>query len=157
MRRWLITAAAVLAGAACATVLDRPSAQAAAAGWAAYVGGVDTSAGTATELVVWNAAPQEVTLDLVLRDRAGAVLVDGPGEIVVGARQTVTVDLHERLRRDLAKGAKPYAGTLSVELHGAPPFTSDTAIVHVTQYFGTRKKPRTAFVLRALFRDESGT
>jgi hypothetical protein len=155
MRRWTIVTVAVLAGALGAAMLERPSARAATAGWAAYVGGVDTSAGTAPELVVWNAAPQEVTLDLVLVDKLGATILEAPGEIVLGPRQTVTVDLNARLRRDLPKGAKPYAGMLTVELHGPAPFASDTALVHVTQYYGTRKRPRVAYVLRALFRDES--
>ena len=42
-----------------------------------------------------------------------------------------------------------------LELSGDSGFRSDTAIVHATQYFGKRKKPRGAAVFRALFRDES--
>ena len=39
-----------------------------------------------------------------------------------------------------------------VELTGDAPFSEDAVIVHATQYFGKRKKPRGAVIQRALFR-----
>lgn len=157
----LLVASAALAGAvAASSVSERGTARAAGSTIAAIVGGVDASATGTPELVVWNLGPQPLTLDVLVRDATGNAIANAAGTIEIPTRGTVTDDVKARLRAGLAKGAKPYAGFVSVELRQAASdvassFSSDTAIVHVTQYYGSRKAPKAAFVLRPLYRDEA--
>ena len=118
----------------------------------AYVGGVDTGSGAVPELVLSNLSNTSMTLDLVLRDGAGAVLVNHPAEIPLAGSQTVAVDLLAQLKRDVPRGKKPYRGIVMVEVGGDSSFGQDSVLVHVTQYFGSRKRPRAAFVLRPAYR-----
>lgn len=118
----------------------------------AYIGGVDTKAKSASEIVLSNLTSSSFTLNLVLRDTDGTAIVDRPGEITLNPRQTKAVDILEQLRRGLPLRTKPYAGILTVEVSGDPPFSEETVLVHVTQYYGPRKTPRAAFVLRPLVR-----
>lgn len=119
----------------------------------ALIGGVEASKKSSPELVLFNTASGSYTLDLTLRDADGNVIVSRDGEISVGAYQTVGIDLMEQIRRDLPKKTKPYAGLFSAEITGDTPFGPDTVLVHVTQFYGSRKNPKAAFVLPAVFRD----
>ncbi|MCE9637823.1 MAG: hypothetical protein K8T90_19155 [Planctomycetes bacterium] len=119
---------------------------------AAIVGGVDSSAGAVPELVLSNLTSATQTLDILLLDANGDTLVSHAADVTLGPRATVAVDLLEQLRRDLPKKAKPYAGIFTVEVRGDAGFTESAVLVHVTQFFGTRKKPKAAFVLRPVFR-----
>jgi hypothetical protein len=65
----------------------------------------------------------------------------------------VAVDLMEQFSRDLPKRTKPYQGLFSVEVSGASPFGANTVLIHVTQFYGSRKNPKAAFVLPATYRD----
>lgn len=118
----------------------------------AYVSGLETSRRTPAEVVVFNATPAPVTLDLRLLDAAGATLLERPGGVEVGPYATTVVSLEAELSRDLPKKARPYEGLVAVDLTGAAPFAEDTVLVHATQYYGKRKKPRGAVVFRALYR-----
>lgn len=119
---------------------------------AAVVGGVDSSAGAVPELVLSNLTGASQTLDIVLLDASGNEIVNHPADVTLGPRQTVAVDLIEQLSRGLPKKTKHYAGLFTVEVRGDAGFTTDSTLVHVTQFFGTRKKPKAAFVLRPVFR-----
>lgn len=119
---------------------------------AAVIGGVDSSPGAVPELVVSNLTSAAQTLDVVILDTDGATIVSHTADITLGPRATVAVDLLEQLRRDLPKKTKPYAGLFTVEVRGDVAFTESNVLVHVTQFFGTRKKPKAAFVLRPVFR-----
>ena len=56
---------------------------------------------------------------------------------------------------DSRSDGKAYLGLVTAELTGDAPFGSTTTLVHATQYFGPRKKPKAGFVVKALFRDGS--
>lgn len=143
--------AAVL-GAAAASFGGRDTARAEGASCSAFVGGADASKGAVPELVLSNLTDSEMTLDLVLRDKVGVAIIDRQGEITLSPRATMSVDLLEQFRRGLPKRTKPYASLFSVEVRGVDPFASNTVLMHVTQYFGSRSKPKAAFVLRPEFR-----
>ena len=117
----------------------------------AYVGGVDSGSGAVPELVVSNLSSTEMTLDLVLRDTAGAVVASHPAEIALAGGQTLALDLNAQLKREVPRGKKPYRGLMTVEVGGDEAFGPDSVLVHVTQYFGSRKRPRAAFVLRPTY------
>ena len=141
----------LLAGALFALAIaphDRAAAQAATA--KAFVGGLEAGKSADPELVVLNTTSSSMTLDLVLRGTDGPVLADLPGSLTVGPNQTIARDL----RADLAhagSGGRAYVGVFSAEVSGEDPFAASTVVVHVTQYFGSRKKPKAAFVVRPLF------
>lgn len=119
----------------------------------ARMAGLETSRKTPVELVAFNSTDSELTLDLRLLDPSGDVVLERPGGVVVGPFKTAVVSLEEELARDLAKKEKPYEGLVAIELVGVSPFAADTVIVHATQYFGKRKRPRGAVIVRPLFRD----
>ena len=121
----------------------------------AYLSGLETSKKTPVELVVLNTTAVEMRLDLRLYDSEGTLVLERAGGVVAGPFEMATVSLEEELSRDLERKEKPFQGLVAIELDGDPNFRSDTAIVHATQYFGKRKKPRGAAVFRALFRDDS--
>lgn len=147
-------AAGIVAGGALLVSRNGGEARAAdgAAPCTAFLAGLGTTKGSVPELVVFNVTDTELSLDLTLRDGEGAVLVSREAEVVVAPRQTVFVDLLEQLARDLPRGEKPHAGPLAVELRGEAGFDASTAIVHVVQYFGSKAKPRAAYVLRPVYR-----
>jgi hypothetical protein len=140
--------AVALAGAA--ALAGFSAARAAGPTCTAFIGGVETAKTIVPELVVLNTAGADMTLDLVLRNAAGQAIVTLPAAVAVPARQTVFVDLQEKLKTAGLNG-KPYVGLFAVELTGEAPFGADAAVVHVTQYFGSRRKPKAAFTLRPLF------
>jgi hypothetical protein len=130
-------------------------ATAAGADCTAYLSGLESSKKSPVELVVLNTTAAEMNLDLRVLDREGNVLVDRQGAVVAGPRAMVALSIEGELARDLPKGQKAHQGLVAIELSGDPNFNDRTAIVHATQYFGKRKKPRGAAVHRALFRDET--
>jgi len=154
MRFLLRTGLVVIAG-ALALALGQLAARADGAACTAYLSGLQTSKKSPVELVVLNTTAAEMTLDLRLVDADGNEVLSRPGGVVAGPRAMVIVSLEEELSRDLPKRTKPFEGVVGIELSGDGAFRSDTAIVHATQYFGKRKKPRGAAVFRALFRDNS--
>lgn len=117
----------------------------------AFIAGIGTSKGSVPELVIFNLTDGTLTLDVTLRDDAGTTLhtID---DLELEPRRTVFTDLAEELSKDLPKGQKPYAGPLVVEVRGESGFDADAAIVHVVQYFGSKTKPRAAYVLRPVYR-----
>jgi hypothetical protein len=152
-RTWIAVGAIAALGVALLAA-DRTAARAGSAGTCtAFVGGVSSAKGAVPELVIFNTQFSSITLDLKLLDADGMVLVDRPAEITVTSQQTVNIDLIEQLKRGLPKTTKPYAGTFTVQLNGPVGFTTDVYLVHVTQYFGSKAKPKAAYVLRPVFRD----
>ena len=134
-------------------VLVERAARASGTACSAHMAGLETSRKTPVEVVAFNGSGVGVTLDLRLLDAAGDVVLDRPGAIVVAPFGTAIVSLEQELSRDLAPKQRPFEGIVAVELVGAAPFADDTVIVHATQYFGKRKKPRGAVVFRPLFRE----
>jgi hypothetical protein len=118
----------------------------------AWIGGGEAGKQRAAEIVVFNTSGFPIPLDLRIRDSEGVVIVERLGELSVGPQQTVFVDVQAELTRDLARKEKPYQGLFSVELTGPAPFGPDDVVVHLAQYFGKRKNPKAAFVVRALFK-----
>jgi hypothetical protein len=153
--RWMLRTGLIVVAGALALAFGHLAARADGGSCTAYLSGLETSKKSPVELVVLNTTGVEMTLDLRLVDVEGNLVLDRPGGVVVGPRAMVAVSLEEELSRDLARKEKPFQGLVAIELSGDPGFRSDTAIVHATQYFGKRKKPRGAAVFRALFRDES--
>lgn len=135
------------------------TASATGSGQTAYLGGGVVDKKAPLEVTVFNTTAAELTLDLLIR-RADdnvldpeTILVDREAGVTVGPRQTLVLDVGEELSRDLPKGTKAYKGRVAVELCGDAPFSSDAVVVHGTQYFGNRKRPKAAYVLTPLFRD----
>lgn len=154
VRAALLTALLVVGGATTLVLATRAPAVAGASGTCtAYIGGASSAKGAVPELVVFNTTFSTLTLDLKLLDPDGTVLIDRPGEVVVNAQQTLSVDLLEQLRRGLPKTTKPYAGTFTVQLDGPEGFSQDFVVLHLTQYFGSKAKPKAAYILKPLFRD----
>ena len=118
----------------------------------AHMAGLETSKSTPVEIVVFNSTASEITLDLRLLDTEGDAVLERQGGIVIGSFKTAIVSLEAELARDLAKKQKPFQGIVAVELTGDAPFAEDAVLVHATQYFGKRKRPRGAVIHRALFR-----
>lgn len=150
--RALLGAAACAAAALGALLLDADEAGAQQAiVSSAHFAGAQSSKGAVAELVLFNTSAAAMTLDLKLLLPDGTVLVDRPAEIDVAGFQTVFVSLAEQIARDVPKGEVPYKGTFSVIVSGAEPFSESVVVGHVAQYFGTRKSPKAAYVLRPLF------
>jgi hypothetical protein len=120
----------------------------------AFVGGIETGRSAVPELVVFNTSASEMTLNLVLRSPAGVSLANLPAALTGGPRQSLYRDLRADLARAGTKG-RAYVGAFTAEVSGEAPFAPSTTIVHVTQYFGSRKKPRAAFVVRPVFNETS--
>lgn len=116
----------------------------------AFLGGLETGKTSIPELVVLNTTSSAMTLDLKLRGPDGAVLANRAAALAVGPLATGTLNLQTELATAGASG-KPYVGTFSCELSGEAPFDQTTTVVHVTQYFGKRTKPKAAFVIRPIF------
>lgn len=150
--RALVLCVSACAGAVAASVASREAARADGVSCSAFVGGADSSKGAVPELVLSNLTDSAMSLDLTLRDAAGQVLVSRDDEVALEPRATVQVDLLEQIRRELPGRTKPYAGLFTVEVRGDAPFAEDAVLVHVTQYFGSRKAPKAAYVLRPAFR-----
>lgn len=146
----VLTAAALLAA---PFVVGDHLARAAGATCSATMAGLETGKKTPVEIVAFNPTGVEIRLDLRVLDASGELLRERPDEIVLTPFRTAVVSVEEFLSRDLAKKEKPYSGLVAVELTGDAPFAEDTVIVHATQYFGKRKKPRGAVIHRPLFRD----
>ena len=117
----------------------------------AHFAGAQSDKRSVPELVLFNTTSTAMTLDLQLVAPDGSVLVDRAGEIALGSRQTAFVNLAAELAQDLPEGTKPYRGSFSVVVSGAEPFGESTVIAHVAQYFGSRKSPKAAYVLRPLY------
>jgi hypothetical protein len=151
IRTWFVPAL-LAAGAAGAALALRSTATAQDEGVvAAHFVGADSSKGATPELVLFNLTPTQMTLTLTLVDPEGTPVVHRVGEIELGSRQTKTVDLLEQFSRDLPRGQKPYAGRFAVVVRGAAPFDESTVVAHLAQYYGKRKKPSAAYVLRPVF------
>jgi hypothetical protein len=153
--RFLLRTCLVVMAAALLLAVGQFAARAAGTTCTAYLSGLETSKKSPVELVVLNATGAEMTLDLRLLDSGGNEILFRPGGVVVGARAMEIISLEAELSRDLPKRTKPFEGVVAIELSGDGGFRSETAIVHATQYFGKRKRPRGAAVYRALFRDNS--
>jgi hypothetical protein len=150
-RTWLAAAAGAAACAALAAAALTPARAGTDAPCTAFIAGVSSAKGTAPELVLFNTSTGSLVLDLKLVQPDGTVLVDRPGEITLTSRQTRAVDLLEQIARDLPGRTAPYRGTFTVEVRGPVGFNRDVVILHVAQYFGSRAKPKAAFVLDPLF------
>lgn len=142
--------AAVLIAAAAAGAGFVAAARASGATCTAFVGGLQADKTSIPELVVFNTSGTPQPLDLVLRAPDGSALVTLPAALTVNGQQTATLDLRAQLAHAGA-GGKAYSGVFTAEVTGAAPFSEATAVVHVTQYFGTRKKPKAGFVVRPVF------
>lgn len=154
LRAALLTGLLVIGGATTFILATREPAVAGASGTCtAYIGGASSAKGAVPELVIFNTTFSTLTLDLKLLDPDGQVLIDRPAEIVVNGQQTLSVDLLEQFRRGLPKSAKPYAGTFTVQIDGPQGFSEDFIILHLTQYFGSKAKPKAAYILKPVFRD----
>jgi hypothetical protein len=116
----------------------------------AFLGGLETGKTSVPELVVLNTTNSALSLDLKLRAADGTVLVNRAAALLVGAQATGVLNLQTELATAGVNG-KPYLGTFSAQVSGESPFDQSTAIVHVTQYFGKRTKPKAAFVIRPIF------
>ncbi len=116
----------------------------------AFLGGLETGKTSVPELVVLNTTNSTLTLDLKLRAADGTVLVNRAAAMTVGPLATVFLNLQTELAAAGASG-KPYVGTFSAQVSGEAPFDQSATIVHVTQYFGKRTKPKAAFVIRPIF------
>ncbi len=148
----------LLAALAAATVAALPllvgtgAVRAAGASTTATMAGLQTSRKTPVEVVVFNTTGSELTLDLRIIDTDGNTVLERPGGVVVGSLETAVVSLDAELSRDLRKKQKPFEGIVAVELAGDAPFAEFNAIVHATQYFGKRRRPRGAVVFRPVFK-----
>ena len=126
------------------------------AGCTVFVGGADSSKKGNPELVIFNTVDASHSLDLQILDGDGNTLVDRADEIALTRYQTATIDLNEQLERDLERREKRYSGPISVVISGGGPgFGPNTVLIHVAQYYGKRSNPKTAFVLPAVFRDDT--
>jgi len=153
--RWMLRTGLIVVATALALAVPHLVARADGAACTAYISGLETSKKSPVELVVLNTTGREMTLDLVLLDTAGDEVLNRPGGVVVGPRAMAIVSLEAELGRDLPKKTKAFSGVVAIELSGDSGFGSDTTVVHATQYYGKRKRPRGAAVFRALFRDNS--
>ncbi len=144
-----LAAAVVLAGVAAFAGGGRAAAQQAST-TTAYLGGLETGKAAVPTLVAFNTTSSSMTLDLTLRGPDGTALVTLPGAVSLDPRATVQRDLRLDLAHAGANG-KAYVGIFTAELSGTDPYTQDSVVVHATQYFGSRNKPRAAFVVRPLF------
>jgi hypothetical protein len=142
---FLASAALVVAG-----LVWHATARANGTSCTAFIGGIQTDKATAPELVIFNTTAETMTLDLVLRAPNGTALVTTPAAFTLTGHQTGFFDLKALLATKGLNG-KAYLGTFSAEVTGAPPFSENDAVIHVTQYFGSRKKPKSAFVIRPVF------
>lgn len=144
---------------AAAFAVGQFTASATTSGSTAYIGGVEVDRKAPLEVTLFNTTNAEMTLDLLVRsvdDHVGdpdTVLVDRPASLTLGPRQTLIVDVGDELARDLPKKTKAYRGRVAVEVCGDAPFGPDTVAVHATQFFGNRKRPKSAYVVEPLFRD----
>jgi hypothetical protein len=139
------------------------AARAAATTYTAYLGGLETGKATVPELVVFNTTAQPMSLTLVLRDTSGTTLGTAAEPLVVPGFNTAVLSLSAQLATAGPLG-KPYLGRCSLEISGDAPFSDQTAVVHVTQYFGKPakgalkpKSPKAAFIIRPLFVPPAGT
>jgi hypothetical protein len=151
----VVLAASAAAGGFAALVATAPARAGEESPCTAYVVGASSAKGAVPELVLFNTTSQTMTLDLDLLGPDGVAIISRAGEVVVNGRQTLSMDLLEQFKRDLTGKAKPYAGTFTVALHGPVGFTADRVIVHVTQYYGTRTKPKAAYVLDPVFQPDA--
>lgn len=148
----LLFAAGALLGAALCSL--QPAALAQSAVTTAYCGGLQSQPQFVPALFVFNTTGSTLTLDLVLRAPDGSVLVDRSSALTVAARATGTLNLTTELAH-AGPNMRPYRGVFSAEISGdANLFYADTAIVHVTQYFGSIKAPRGACIIRPVFQTE---
>ncbi len=153
--RWILRTGLVLLVGGLALAASQLVARANGGEWTAYLSGLETSKKTPVELVVLNTTDLDMTLDLRLLDKEGNEVLNRPGGVVAGPRAMTIVSLEAELSRDLPKRTKAFSGVVAIELSGDPNFNDSTAIVHATQYFGKRARPRGAVVFRALFRDNA--
>lgn len=147
MTKILMCAAATLCAAA---LLTGDAARAQSATTTAFIGGLRSDKLGEPEIVVLNTNGAPLTLDLVLRGPDGVALATLPAAMTVPASGTGTFDVQAALKTAGANG-KAYLGLVTAELTGEAPFAESTTVVHATQYFGPRKKPKAGFVVRALF------
>jgi hypothetical protein len=153
MKKSLVLVAAGALAAVAGLAAFRSTAR--AAGDSTFVlGGLQVDKTSVPELVVFNtgqAALPPVTVSLLAAD--GSTLTTEPPMLTfdLGPHATGTIDLKAALAHAGLNG-RQYAGLVTARLTGdAVAFTDQTAIVHATQYFGSRKKPRAGFVVRPLF------
>jgi hypothetical protein len=153
-RLTLLSAAAVAAVAVAALI---SAARANGATCTAYVGGLQSDKSSVPELVVFNPGGTPLSLTLTMRDAQGNVLTTPAAPLDVAGFNTAYVSLSSMLTTAGTAGA-PYRGRFSLEVAGGPPFAQDSAVLHVTQYFGKPAKgaakplkPTSAFVVRPLF------
>jgi hypothetical protein len=150
MLKLLLPAALVVAAAVCAG----HAARAQSVPTKAFIGGLRSDKLGSPEIVVFNSSGSPLTLDLVLRGPDGVALATLPAAMTVPATGTAVFDVQAALKT-VGPNGKAYLGLVTVELTGDAPFGSATTVVHATQYFGSRKKPKAGFVVRALFREGS--
>jgi hypothetical protein len=147
-----VTAVLCLAAAALAAAFGvRVAARAQASTTTAFLGGLTNDKAAVPEIFVFNTTGASLTLDVVLRGPDGTTLVTHAGALSVAPFATSVLNLATELAK-AGPNAKPYRGVFSAAVSGdASTFSDQTCIVHATQYFGTLKSPRAAFVVRPLF------
>ncbi len=138
--------------AAAAVAVGVAGARAQEATTTAYIAGIETSRSAVPEIVLFNTTSTQIDIDLVLRGPTGAVVLDREEPLVLAPDAILLVSLQEEIAAVTPPRTKPYEGLLAAELTGdATQFDDDRVIVHATQYYGSRKKPKAAFVVRPLF------
>ena len=80
----------------------------------------------------------------------GRLVIDREDEISVNPQGSVFVSIEEQLGRDL-RSRDVYKGMVALEITGDAPFGEEAFLVHATQYFGKRKRPKGAAIHRPLF------
>jgi hypothetical protein len=119
-----------------------------------FIGGLQVDKTSVPELIVFNTSQVDMPpLTVTIFAADGTPLVTEPAALTldVGPRATATLDLKTALVHAGPSG-KPFSGVVTARVAGDSAFFSDqSAIVHATQYFGSRRKPRAGFVVRSVF------
>ena len=150
--RWIIAAVLALVAGTLTHVASSPDAVAADGGFIAYVA-AESKRGAPLELAIFNTTGSAMDLDLVLRAADGTEVINRLNEIPLGPRETKFVNLDEQLSRDLPRRAKPYRGPMGVEVCGTGLFSPDNVVLHVSQFYGRRVRPRGAAIFRPVWVD----
>jgi hypothetical protein len=146
-----VTVVLCLAAALSAAFGVRVAARALASTTTAFVGGLASDKASVPEIFVFNTTGASLTLDVVLRGPDGTTLVTHAGALSVPPFATSVLNLTTELAT-AGPNSKPYRGLFSAAVSGdASTFSDQTCVVHATQYFGTLKAPKAAFVVRPLF------
>ncbi len=148
----------LVAFAAAAVGIGQLRADAAGADCTAHLGGIEAGRRSVPEVTVFNAqeVAAPVDIDVIVRDADGNELVNLPDALSLGSFQSGSVNLWTEITRDLPRRTRPYQGLVSVELaSSSEDFNAEMVLIHVTQFFGNRRRPKGAILFRATFQDET--